>query len=87
MHSQTHLHDWRGYSGLVESLQENCKIELRGERVVNVLRMFIENPGTGKTSVAKIYDRVENLGYHSKGDVVVEVTSKLTGSGCIEFGR
>ncbi|KXZ51992.1 hypothetical protein GPECTOR_10g1014 [Gonium pectorale] len=49
-------------------------------KAVNLNRVFLGNPGTGKTTVAGIYGRIlRDLGLLSKGDVEVRVPSDFVG--------
>jgi SpoVK/Ycf46/Vps4 family AAA+-type ATPase len=62
---------------------DNYNSELCGEGVLDISlhRMFIGNPGTGKTTIAKLYGRIlAEMGYLSNGEVIVVGASKLTGS-------
>jgi DNA replication protein DnaC len=44
-------------------------------------RLFLGNPGTGKTSIAKVYGRIlKGLGYLSDGSVEVRTPSDLIAS-------
>ena len=68
--------------GLAHLAEENWKSEEAGEDVIDIVlhRVFLGNPGTGKTSIAKVYGRLLNeMGYLSNGEVVVVGASKLTG--------
>ncbi len=50
--------------------------EMRGERIDDVAlnRLFIGNPGTGKSTVAKLYGRImKALNLLSNGEVVYRV--------------
>jgi SpoVK/Ycf46/Vps4 family AAA+-type ATPase len=69
-------------AGLVRLVDANYRSELKGEAVLEVPlhRLFLGNPGTGKTTVAKIYGQVlAELGLLSHGGVDVVGASKLTG--------
>lgn len=68
--------------GLIHMAKDNYISELRGEGVIetSLHRMFLGNPGTGKTTIASLYGRIlAELGYLSKGEVIVVGASKLTG--------
>jgi len=68
---------------LVHVSRENLKNEERGEHPLGMTlhRIFLGNPGTGKTTVAKIYGKILGmLGFLSKGEVEVVGASKLMGS-------
>jgi SpoVK/Ycf46/Vps4 family AAA+-type ATPase len=68
--------------GLLQMLVENYQSELRGEAVLDISlhRMFLGNPGTGKTSIAKVFGRIlVELGYLTNGEVIVVGASKLVG--------
>lgn len=69
--------------GLVSLALDNRSREEEGRTVqdVSLHRLFLGNPGTGKTSVAKVYGALlRELGLLSKGNVEVVGASKLTGS-------
>lgn len=68
--------------GLVKMSATNYDSELRGEALLDVSlhRMFLGNPGTGKTTIAKLYGKIlVDLGYLSNGEVIVVGASKLKG--------
>jgi hypothetical protein len=68
---------------LLEMTVTNYESELRGEEVLDVSlhRMFLGNPGTGKTTVAGLYGRIlVSLGYLTNGEVIVVGASKLMGA-------
>jgi DNA polymerase III delta prime subunit len=68
--------------GLIALVRSNFDLEMAGRPPLEVSlhRLFLGNPGTGKTSVAKLYGRVlKELGLLSNGEVVVVGASKLVG--------
>ncbi|ODA79016.1 hypothetical protein RJ55_04606 [Drechmeria coniospora] len=68
---------------LVESLSTNYQRELAEEPLIDFAlnRVFIGPPGTGKTTVAKLYGQIlAELGFLSNGDVVVKNPSDFVGS-------
>ncbi|KAG5917771.1 hypothetical protein E4U42_007121 [Claviceps africana] len=68
---------------LVDSIQANYHRELNEEPVIeyNLNRVFVGNPGTGKTTVAKLYGRIlVDLGLLSNGEVIVKNPSDFVGA-------
>ncbi|KAG2492324.1 hypothetical protein HYH03_009275 [Edaphochlamys debaryana] len=87
------LRELRGMRGLAAVKQQvddllgliatNAELEEAEQppRQVNLNRIFLGNPGTGKTTVAGLYGRIlRDLGLLSKGDVVVKVPADFVGS-------
>jgi SpoVK/Ycf46/Vps4 family AAA+-type ATPase len=73
----------RELASLVAVAKGNYVHELRGERTDDLAlnRLFIGNPGTGKTTVAKLYGQVlKALHVLSNGQVVYKTASDFTGS-------
>ena len=71
------------FAQLVETAAQNHNRELRGDRplAVTLNRLFLGNPGTGKTTTAKLYGRLlRALGFLSDGEVLVRGASDLVGS-------
>ena len=69
--------------GLVKMATENFANEEAGDSVHSIPLhcCFLGNPGTGKTTVAKLYGRILcELGFVASSDVVVKCASELTGS-------
>ena len=86
------LHDLEGMVGLLEvkkAIEElvscatiNYKREILGQTVLslNLNRLLLGNPGTGKTTVATIYGRVlKSLGLLTKGTVELRTASDFVG--------
>lgn len=76
--------------GLLHMSFENYESELRGEPVIGISlhRMFLGNPGTGKTTIAEIYGRIlAEMGYLSNGGVVAVGASQLTGAAVGETAK
>ncbi|OAQ98505.1 hypothetical protein LLEC1_01897 [Akanthomyces lecanii] len=68
---------------LVSSVKENYKRELEEKPIIeySLNRVFLGNPGTGKTTVAKLYGQVlADIGLLSNGEVVVKNPSDFVGS-------
>eukprot|EP00047_Mylnosiga_fluctuans_P001162 m.215795 g.215795 ORF g.215795 m.215795 type:complete len:526 (+) comp10150_c0_seq6:2233-3810(+) len=67
---------------LVELAIKNVDLELREEQPVGLLlnHVFIGNPGTGKTTVAKLYGQILcDLGLLSKGEFISKTPSDFIG--------
>ncbi|KAG6092498.1 hypothetical protein E4U30_005346 [Claviceps sp. LM220 group G6] len=67
---------------LVDSIQTNYQRELKEEPIIeyNLNRVFVGNPGTGKTTVAKLYGQIlVDLGLLSNGEVIVKNPSDFVG--------
>ena len=68
---------------LIKLAEKNYELELTCEPLhqIPLNRLFLGNPGTGKTTVAKIYGRVlKGLNYLTDGTVEVRTPSDLIGS-------
>lgn len=68
---------------LVHQLQINYNQELQELplRQCSLNQLFLGNPGTGKTTVAKLYGQVlADIGMLSKGEVIVKTPSDFVGS-------
>ncbi|CAK0788469.1 unnamed protein product [Prorocentrum cordatum] len=68
---------------LVEVASANYEREIDGKPPLDVFmnRLFLGNPGTGKTTCAKLYGQVlKHLGLLSNGDVIEKTASDLGGS-------
>ena len=69
--------------GLVQLAKHNKEAVKNGEAVfeTSLHRLFLGNPGTGKTTVAKLYGKLLcEPGLLSNGEVVVMDASELTGA-------
>ncbi|KAG5982282.1 hypothetical protein E4U55_002087 [Claviceps digitariae] len=67
---------------LLDSIQANYQRELNEEPLIeyNLNRVFVGNPGTGKTTVAKLYGQIlVDLGLLSNGEVIVKNPSDFVG--------
>ncbi|KAL1980150.1 hypothetical protein VTN96DRAFT_4611 [Rasamsonia emersonii] len=83
------LHRMVGLSSVKESVRQLLKLvqlnyqrELRGEpiRQVALNRVFLGSPGTGKTTVARLYARIlADLGLLSKGEVILRDPTDFIG--------
>ena len=68
---------------LVDSISQNYHRELAEEAIIeySVNKVFLGNPGTGKTTVAKLYGQIlGDIGLLSNGEVVVRNPSDFVGS-------
>ncbi|KAJ5771640.1 P-loop containing nucleoside triphosphate hydrolase protein [Penicillium odoratum] len=68
---------------LLETVQENYRREIAEQPVVgySLNKVFLGNPGTGKTSVAKLYGQIlVDIGLLWNGEVVVKNPSDFIGS-------
>ncbi|KAK3293760.1 P-loop containing nucleoside triphosphate hydrolase protein [Chaetomium fimeti] len=68
---------------LVDSIQQNYLRELDEKPLIqySLNKVFLGNPGTGKTTVAKLYGAIlVSLGLLSKGEVVVKNPSDFVGA-------
>ncbi|KAL3919021.1 MAG: hypothetical protein SGILL_003962 [Bacillariaceae sp.] len=77
---------WKRIKDQVEELLRICGVnygrELMGKPQLDVFlnRMFLGNPGTGKTTCAKLYGRLlKELGFLSNGDVISKTASDFVG--------
>ena len=85
----TELMNLEGLTPVKESVESlfklvlrNAEREKRGEEPLGVSlnRLFLGNPGTGKTTVASIYGRIlADLGLLSKGEVILKCASDFVG--------
>ncbi|GAW20871.1 hypothetical protein ANO14919_103830 [Xylariales sp. No.14919] len=67
---------------MFQLIETNYKRELKGLRphAHSLNRVFVGSPGTGKTTVAKLYGRIlADLEFLSKGDVVVKTPADFIG--------
>lgn len=68
---------------LVDTIETNYQRELSEEPIIeySLNRVFLGNPGTGKTTVATLYGRVlADIGLLSNGEVVVKNPSDFVGA-------
>ncbi|XP_065661939.1 uncharacterized protein LOC136084823 isoform X2 [Hydra vulgaris] len=78
---------WKAVKKSVNQLIEICKnnftLQLMGKKTLPIMlnRLFLGNPGTGKTTCAKLYGRLlKELNFLSIGDVVMSTASDFVGS-------
>ena len=75
---------------LVEVASINYQRELEGKQINEfpLNRLFLGNPGTGKTTIAKLYGKIlKALGYLSDGTVEVKVFSDFMGAAVGESAK
>ena len=68
---------------VIEICKKNYEKEMLGQKTLPIMlnRIFLGNPGTGKTTCAVLYGRLlKELNILSVGDVVMASTSDLVGS-------
>ena len=68
---------------LLDGIQTNYQLELKEKPIIqySLNRCFIGSPGTGKTSVAKLYGRIlAEIGLLSLGEVVVKNPADFVGN-------
>jgi len=68
---------------LLDGIQTNYQLELQEKPIIqySLNRCFIGSPGTGKTTVAKLYGRIlADIGLLSNGEVVVKSPADFVGS-------
>ncbi|CAD7925300.1 unnamed protein product, partial [Amoebophrya sp. A120] len=73
----------KAMQALVKTCGENYDRELNGQAPLPVFlnRMFLGNPGTGKTTCAKLYGQLlKELGFLSNGEVVEKTAGDLGGA-------
>ncbi|KAK5048890.1 hypothetical protein LTR84_005310 [Exophiala bonariae] len=68
---------------LLDTIQFNYRRELEEKQLVeySLNKVFVGNPGTGKTTVAKLYGQIlADMGFLSSGEVVVKNPSDFIGN-------
>jgi SpoVK/Ycf46/Vps4 family AAA+-type ATPase len=83
------LHNMKGLKNVKQTIEQllnlvqtNTELEEVEKPIHNVTlnRIFLGNPGTGKTTVAKLYGEIlKSLGMLSKGDVIVKNPQDFVG--------
>ncbi|KAI0880036.1 P-loop containing nucleoside triphosphate hydrolase protein [Annulohypoxylon maeteangense] len=67
---------------MIDTLQQNYCRELKRHKPIalQLNQIFVGQPGTGKTTVAKLYGQIlADLGYLSRGDVVLKTPTDFIG--------
>lgn len=84
LHNMEGLHEVKAeIDNMIKLAVQNYNRELEGKqlRTINLNRVFLGNPGTGKTTVAKFYaDLLKHLGLLTKGDVIYKTASDFKGA-------
>lgn len=68
---------------LLDGIQTNYQLELQEKPIIqySLNRCFIGSPGTGKTTVAKLYGRIlADIGLLSNGEVIIKSPADFVGS-------
>ncbi|OQR96792.1 hypothetical protein THRCLA_21982 [Thraustotheca clavata] len=73
----------KSVNNLIKQCEKNYQRQLSGLTPLPIMlnRLFLGNPGTGKTTCAKLYGRIlKELQFLSNGDVLFKTASDLVGS-------